>query len=231
MKQDSLHRVTKTQRARAAEIGQYAGVTAYSYYPLLASLLVGSDPAIQSLLDLRGLTPHSIPRFAVIRKDGSYHDVGLTHGLTQLGTEGNTISDFTDLWLRGAVTAVADLIQRHQMHLNNVPELELLYHLRNGLAHGNRFEIRKYPKDSKKYDELAGKYRCDVYPAHNKFASIRGDNKRDFIITPDLHGTPVLFDFMERGDILDLLISISQFMIYLGDNKDHMISSRYTDLG
>jgi hypothetical protein len=99
--------------------------------------------------------------------------------------------------------AIGDALKPHG-YFNRAPELELLRHLRNGVAHGNTFRIDNL-KDLEKF------------PAHNRLAWIRGDNKTEFEITPNLQNQPVLFDFMGPGDILDLLISASNYLERMGN--------------
>ncbi len=78
-------------------------------------------------------------------------------------------------------------------YFDRAPVLEVVRHLRNGIAHGNRFTFRN-PKE------------LGVWPAHTRDASRRTTDS--FEITAELDGQPVLFDFMAPGDVLDLLISV-----------------------
>lgn len=55
------------------------------------------------------------------------------------------------------------------------------------------------------------------FPAHNRFAWIRGNKKEEFIIDANLHGRPILFDFMGPGDVLDLLLSVGVYLIRMGN--------------
>ena len=73
-------------------------------------------------------------------------------------------------------------------YFDRAPELELLRHLRNGVAQGNSFRIDNPKKLTK-------------FPAHNLLAWAKSDSKAVFEITPSLHDQPVLFDFMGPGDI------------------------------
>jgi hypothetical protein len=102
--------------------------------------------------------------------------------------------EFPRIWLTGSLLAVGDALKDNG-YFDRAPELELVRHLRNGVAHGNRFEIR-YP------DELT------EYPAHNRACY----SYSIFEITPAHDGQPVLFDFMEAGDVLDLLFSVASHL-------------------
>jgi hypothetical protein len=75
--------------------------------------------------------------------------------------------------------------------------------LSNGVAHGNTFRIN--------LKHLA------KFPAHNRLARVRSDSKAEFEITPDLQDKPVLFDFMGPGDILHLLMSVSLYLMRMGN--------------
>jgi hypothetical protein len=74
------------------------------------------------------------------------------------------------------------------------------------VAHGNAFDI-KNPKTLAKY------------PAHNKLAWVRAENKPEFEITAGLNNQPVLFDFMAAGDILDLLFSVEVYLLRKGTGE------------
>jgi hypothetical protein len=74
----------------------------------------------------------------------------------------------------------------------------MVRHLRNGVAHGNRFTLRN-PKELRRW------------PAHTRDASCQ--TTETFEITQGLDGKPVLFDFMAAGDVLDLLVSVSTYLL------------------
>jgi hypothetical protein len=106
------------------------------------------------------------------------------------------------LWLVGALLTIGDALAKHS-YFDHAPELELLRHLRNGVAHGNTFRINL---------KLLAKF-----PAHNRLAWVRSDSKAEFEITPNLQNQPVLFDFMGPGDIIHLLMSVGLYLIRMGN--------------
>ena len=64
-------------------------------------------------------------------------------------------------------------------YFDKTPELEFFRHLRNGVSHGNKFNLLNgEPKRPAKFNA--------------------------FEITPALHGQPVLFEFISMGDLFDL---------------------------
>jgi hypothetical protein len=109
--------------------------------------------------------------------------------------------DFKRVWPTGALLALGDALTAEN-YFDHAPILEMVYHLRNGIAHGNRFEIRKVQ-------------RLQQYPAHNRGAQIAGKGTRVFGITPDLNGQEVLFSYMESGDVQDLLMSVGGHLRHL----------------
>lgn len=94
------------------------------------------------------------------------------------------------VYLSGALLTIGDTLIEHK-YFNDFhsPIFQLIRHLRNGIAHGNKFDIR-YPQ------ELVD------HPAHDRVP--QNYNSTKFQVTPELNGTNVLFDFMEPGDILNL---------------------------
>src|SRR5262249_48348635 len=110
-------------------------------------------------------------------------------------TNPDMLRDLERVWIIGSLIAVGDALDKRK-YLNRVPLLELVRHLRNGVAHGNLFDLR-YPDHLKKY------------PAHNRDALIK---TAVFEITPDLDGKPVLFEFMGAADVLDLLMSVEVYL-------------------
>lgn len=97
-------------------------------------------------------------------------------------------------WLGSALIVLGDRLAA-ESYFDRAPILEMVRHLRNGVGHGNRFEIRNP-------SELA------VWPAHTLGAACASPNGSTFEITPDLHGSRVLFDFMGPGDVIDLFASV-----------------------
>jgi len=105
--------------------------------------------------------------------------------------------EFPKIWLTGSLLAVGDALKDNDYFNDHAPKLELVYHLRNGVAHGNRFEFND-----------RGRKRLAKYPAHNHDCYTHGI----FEITPALDGTPVLFNFMEAGDVLDLFFDVADHL-------------------
>lgn len=188
----------------AFEAGLLARRMAQGYYAHTAAIEFAKNPDAKALAST---TPLGQISSYIIRKDGTQHTFDLPHYLNQAHTDPAVVDELPRVWLVGSLLSVGDalsIISKHlkpARYLNGAPILELLYHLRNGIAHGNKFNFLK-----------SGKKRLNKYKTHNKTAGVRSDTKAEFEITIDLQGKPVLFEFMGPGDVLDLLQSVEVYL-------------------
>jgi hypothetical protein len=185
----------------AFDIGQMTERMAQGYYMHLAAIQVAKDPRAVSLSPK--IEPGQIVPIGRIRhKDGTRHEFDFALYQAQARTNPAMVADLDRLWLVGALPTIGDALAKHS-YFDHAPELELLRHLRNGVAHGNTFRINL---------KLLAKF-----PAHNRLAWVRSDSKAEFEITPNLQNQPVLFDFMGPGDIINLLMSVGLYLIRMGN--------------
>jgi hypothetical protein len=185
----------------AFDIGQMAHRMFEGYYMHLAAIQVAKDPRAIALSP--NVEPGQMgPVGRIHHKDGTRHEFAFAHYLAQARINPVMVADLDRLWLVGALLTIGDALEK-QSYFDHAPELELLYHLRNGVAHGNTFRINLK--------------RLSKHPAHNRLACVRSDSKAEFEITSNLQGQPVLFDFMGPGDILHLLTSVSLYLIRMGN--------------
>jgi len=126
---------------------------------------------------------------SVPRKNGPPWTFGVQDTFYEAVVRDRIREEFPRIWLTGSLLAVGDALKDND-YFDHAPELELIYHLRNGVAHGNRFNITNLDRLTK-------------YPAHNRDGH--------FEITPERKGQ-VLFDFMDAGDVLDLLASVASHL-------------------
>ena len=181
----------------AWDISQMAQRMSDGYFMHLAVIQVATDP--RAVVLSPNVEPgQMVPVAYVHRKDGTRHVFHFTHYLAEAGKNPAMVDDLDRVWLAGALLAIGDALKRCG-YFDRAPELELLRHLRNGVAHGNSFRIDK-PKELAKF------------PAHNRLASVRSDRKAVFEITQSLQNQPVLFDFMGPGDVLDVLMSVAIYL-------------------
>jgi hypothetical protein len=109
------------------------------------------------------------------------------------------VDELDRAWLGSALIVLGDRLAA-EGYFDRAPILETVRHLRNGIGHGNRFELRNP-------SELAR------WPAHTRDAASSSPTGTAFEIRSDLDGTPVLFDFMGPGDVVDLLISVGTHLL------------------
>jgi hypothetical protein len=184
-------------------VGQLAGRLAEGYYSHVAALIVAAHPAASTLMP--GVPPGAaVPIGFVRRKDGSEHLFHFEHYLAK-GSQPDFAADFRRAWPVGALLTLGDALQNHD-YFQHAPELEMVYHLRNGAAHGNRFNLTS-----------SGLNRLANYPAHTRDAAIRNGSQSTFEISPGLDGQTVLFDFMEAADVVDLLMSVQTYLLRIAD--------------
>ena len=186
----------------AFEAGQLAERLAHGYLSHLAATTVATDPRSVTLAPPI-LPGQIVPTAAVKRKDGTGHVFHFLHFLVLPKGDPIIANELARVWITGSLLRIGDVLARND-YFDRAPELELLRHLRNGIAHGNRFRIDNPPNLGK-------------FPAHNRNAWVMSDAKAVFEITPCLQGHPVLFDFMEAGDVLDLLMSIGLYLVRMGN--------------
>jgi hypothetical protein len=102
-------------------------------------------------------------------KDGVHWRFNLYDYLMYGLKDSAIVAELPRVWLAGSLLAVGDALARNG-YFDHAPELELVRHLRNGIAHGNRFRI-DHPDELKKY------------PAHNRDAWSRKPGRMIFEIT------------------------------------------------
>ena len=172
----------------ALAVSQTARRLVSGYYAFLVAQLVAANPE-----SINSLPPH--PTGEIKRKDGTAHTLNLRHYLDLFRENHDLQSEVLRSWAMGALLTLGDELSAHD-YFDRAPVLELLYHLRNGVAHGNRFNVTK-----------RGRERLAQYPAHNRSAAVRSPAGVVYEITPTPSG-PVLFDFMGPADVIDLLQSV-----------------------
>jgi hypothetical protein len=186
----------------AFEIGRLAGRMAQGYYSYKAAIEVAKDPGSNDLVPTELRKGQAMPVGNVTRKDGTAHVYDIHHYLDYARADSGMPPDLERVWIIGALIAVGDALDKRG-YLNRVPLLELLRHLRNGVAHGNSFDIR--------HSESVKKH-----PAHNRQARVK---TAEFEIAASLNGQPVLFDFIGAADVLDLLMSVEVYLTRIRERQ------------
>lgn len=198
---------------KAFDTGRLAEQLQQGYYEFSAVMGVASNRN-SLMLSPEVLPGHQVPIGKVRRKDGTEHAYHFQFYLQNVIDKPQLREEFEKTWLTGALLRLGDALQKND-YFDHAPELELVYHLRNGLAHGNKFNIDK-----------SGQQRLRKYPAHNRLAWVTGDSGEVFEIDASLNGTEVLFAYMEAGNLLDLFMSVGLYLIRMG-NGDPLRNSPF----
>lgn len=172
----------------SCEVGQLAQDMVRGYAAHVAAVRIAPRMDSKALVRLIADWPSDF----VQRKDGSKWSFDTQDALVCLADKAIE-AELPRVWLTGALLALGDALKDND-YFDHGPALELVYHLRNGIAHGNRFNLT-----------ASGRERLTKYPAHNREAWFR---KMTFEISPALDGQAVLFKFMGAGDVLDVLSSV-----------------------
>ncbi|MGI8729323.1 MAG: hypothetical protein ACR2LK_04940 [Solirubrobacteraceae bacterium] len=149
-----------------------------SYAATNLGLLVVQHPRREEIIEgILGIDRGSMLRLG--RRDNSYYGIDVWESLDAISGEADFNLFFLAVWFMVVLSAVGDTATQYG-YWDRTPELEMLRHLRNGVSHGDRFHLlRGAPKRPARF--------------------------KNFEITPALHGSPVLFEFMSTGDLFDLL--------------------------
>ena len=173
----------------AHDVGRLAWDLVHGYAAHIAAIRIA--PRLDHKAAVKLIADH--PSDSVQHKDGTNWSFDTLTALIDLVANKTIAEELPRVWLTGSLLMLGDELKKHD-YFRHAPELELVYHLRNGIAHGNQFTFT-----------TRGLERLGKYPAHNRDAAYR---HAEFVITPELDKTPVLFDFMGAADVLDLLHSV-----------------------
>ncbi len=179
----------------AQETGQLASLLRSGLYAQAAALELARSPQAITLA-MEGFGEGQTGVGSVQCNDGTTRLFDLPSVLDLMRSDPGLRDEMDRAWCVSSLILLGDRLAE-EGYFDRAPVLEMVRHLRNGVAHGNRFGFHK-PEE------------LESWPAHTREAACW--TPHPFEITPDLEGTTVLFDFMGPGDILDLLISVSTYL-------------------
>lgn len=180
----------------AEAAGRLAYRLRFGLYAHAAALDLARDPATMhaALEAAGGAEPTS---GVVVTKDGSTRRYDLTYVMELLQSDHDLRTELDQAWCVSSLVLLGDRLAAEN-YFDRAPVLEMVRHLRNGIAHGNRFTIRK-PAELRRW------------PAHTRDAA--GQSSLIFEVTPEIDGSPVLFAYMGVGDVLHLLVSVGTHLL------------------
>ncbi len=196
----------------ALEVSRLADRIVDGFYAYAAALEIMNHPKVGSLLPKRA-DDNAMLVGVLKRKNGTQHEYNFTHYLDQARGDSETVVEISRAWAIGSLLRLGDALSIHD-YFGHVPEFEMIYHLRNGVAHGNRFNITR-----------KGRERLKDRPAHNRESATKSDVRTFYEISPALNGQNVLFDYMSVADLLDVFWSVAYRLGRIGEAILHAIPS------
>lgn len=178
------------------EVGELAYRLRYGLYAHTATQQIARELRTAALAPMAGPIPDQVSR-EVACKDGSTRPFLWGYALEQVDSDPTLQQLMDQAWCISSLIILGDRLAGEE-YFDRAPVLEMVRHLRNGVAHGNRFTLRSRAE-------------LERWPAHTRDAACRLGEP--FEITMGLDGRPVLFDFMAAGDVLDLLISVGTYLL------------------
>src|SRR5207302_8761734 len=125
------------------EIGQLAQelFTGYMAYASTSDLLGRPElSAVLASIEASNPGPAPVPIGLIQRRDGSEIYYDLAHAVRQISASAEYQGTYDRLWLAGALLTLGDRL-KVEGYFDHGPDLEFVRHLRNGVAHGNRFHF------------------------------------------------------------------------------------------
>lgn len=182
----------------AKEVGELAYLLRFGLYAHAAAVEIARDPRALGVAPTpaaNGEPPYGV----VLCKDGTPRGFDLRYVVDLMRSDQGLRDEMDRAWCVSSLILLGDQLAAAN-YFDRAPVLEIVRHLRNGIAHGNRFTLRN-PSE------------LSAWPASMRDAAHQSGNAFD--ITPDLDGSRVLFDFVGPGDVLDVLISVGTHLLSL----------------
>jgi hypothetical protein len=184
---------TKIANQPMVDVATLAQRMVSQFFSHHAALCIARDTRAQKFAPPIETGQH-VPVLKIPRRDGSAMIMSFDHYLAE-SRKPETKQDFDKVWLIGALLTVGDALGANK-YFGNIPEAEIIRHLRNGVAHGNRF---RFSSDVK--DKTSGKLK---HPANIfRYAGRQGMPKHE--VDTDRQGTEVLFGWGGADAIIDCL--------------------------
>jgi len=175
----------KIVNQQAVDVAILAQRMVSQYFAHHVAVYVARDPRAETLRP-QIESGQVVPIVKIPHDDGNVMVMWFDHFL-QEGRKPDTREAFDKVWLVGALLTVGDaLAAKKNKYFGHAPEAEIIRHLRNGIAHGNRFTFYPWVKD-----EATGRLK---HPANiSRYAAQQAMPVRQ--VDTDLEGTEVLFSW------------------------------------
>jgi hypothetical protein len=194
----------KIVNQEAVDVATLAQRMVSQYFSHVAAIHVARDPRAETLGPQ--IEPgQTVPVLKIPRGDGNAMIMWFDHYLAE-GRKPETRQDFDRVWLMGALLMVGDALGASG-YFGHEPEVEIIRHLRNGIAHGNRFAFH-----SKVIDKATGKLK---YPANiSRYAARQAMPSHE--VDTNLQGTEVFSGWGGPDAIIDCLTVLGVHLWHVG---------------
>jgi hypothetical protein len=180
----------------AVELGFKLITLAHGYHSHASALDIAFNKQILKNIEYSNILSDKVG--TVRRKDGEMYQFLKLGWLAHDGFNIHIKDDLERVWLIGALIFAGDSLSSFE-YFDRSPGLEMVRHIRNAAAHNNRFKIDK-PEQLIKF------------PAHTRLSTRSHPVSSVFEITPDLDGKSFMWEYMEAGDILDVIYSAGYYL-------------------
>lgn len=178
---------------KAVEVATLTQRMVSQYFSHVVAMHVARDPRAEQFAP--PIEPgQTVPVLRIPRRDGNDMIMWFNHYLAE-GRKSEVRSDFDRAWLIGALLLVGAALGANG-YFGHAPEAEIIRHLRNGIAHGNRFSFHPQVIDS-----ATNKLK---YPANTFRYSARQSMPMHEVDT-NLQGTELLFVWGGPDAVIDCL--------------------------
>jgi hypothetical protein len=184
----------KIVNQQAVNVATLAQRLVSQYFSHVAAMHVARDPRAETLRPQTEPGQH-VSVLKIPREDGNNMVMWFDHFLAE-GRKPETSEAFDRVWLTGALLTVGDALGANRLYFGHEPEAEIIRHLRNGIAHGNRFKF-----DDRVIDKTTGRLK---HPANiSRYAAQQAMPVRQ--VDTNLKDTEVLFSWGGPDAIVDCL--------------------------
>jgi hypothetical protein len=174
------------------------------YFGHVAAMHVARDPRAETLRPPPEPGQH-VSVLKIQRDDGNAMVMWFDHFLAE-GRKPETREDVDRVWLMGALLMVGDALGANG-YFGHEPEAEIIRHLRNGVAHGNRFKF-----ESPVINKTTGRLK---HPANiSRYAARQAMPVRQ--VDTNLQGMEVLFGWGGPDAIVDCLTVLGVHLWHVG---------------
>jgi len=189
---------------KAVDVAMLAQRMVSQYFSHVAAMYVARSPRAEELRP-QIEAGQIVPTLKIPRGDGNTMIMSFDHFLAE-GRKPEARQDFDRVWLIGALLLVGAALGANG-YFGHALEAEIIRHLRNGVAHGNRFSFH-----SNVIDKTTQKLK---YPANIFRYAVRQSMPMHEVET-NMQGTEVLFVWGGPDAIVDCLTVLGVHLWHVG---------------